>query len=193
MARKVGLDRQDVVAAAAALADAAGSEAVTLTAVANVLGIRPPSLYAHVSGLPGLKREMALLAASRLGESLAAAASGAEGIASLRRICAAYRTFAVAHPGLYGMAQRAVAPGEDDELYDELAAAVWPVLAALAEAGVPEARRVHLARSVRSALHGFVQLEQGGGFGMPESVDESFHELVDLLMAGVASVRREEG
>jgi hypothetical protein len=38
-------------------------------------------------------------------------------------------------------------------------------------------------RALRSALHGFVLLETGGGFGLPVDVDRSFERLV----AGLAS------
>ena len=44
---------------------------------------------------------------------------------------------------------------------------------------------VHASRAVRCALQGFVALEAGGGFGMPESVDESFARLVAMLDAGL--------
>ena len=50
MARKVGIRVDDVVEAAATVADAEGLEAVTLARVAAVLGVRSPSLYAHVDG-----------------------------------------------------------------------------------------------------------------------------------------------
>jgi hypothetical protein len=30
-------------------------------------------------------------------------------------------------------------------------------------------------------MHGFVALEAGGGFGLPQSVDASYHRLVDAL------------
>ena len=45
---RAGLDADAVVAAAAQLADADGLEALTLARLAAVLGIRSPSLYAHV-------------------------------------------------------------------------------------------------------------------------------------------------
>lgn len=185
MGRKRGLQRRDVVAAAAELADRGGLDAVTLAAVAAALGVRSPSLYAHVEGLPGLRRRLALYAAREMGGVLRAAAEGQRGQEAVRAIAHAYRGFARRHPGRYAAVQRAVASGEDDELYAELARAVTPALTALEEAGVVAADRVHLARAFRSALHGFVVLEQGGGFGMPESVDESFGRLVELLITGV--------
>jgi AcrR family transcriptional regulator len=185
MARRVGVTLRAVVEATAEIADTRGLEAVTLAAVAARLGIRSPSLYAHVRGLEGLRRQLALHAASALGLALRQAAGGRTGHEALRRIASAYRRFARDHPGLYAAAQRAVKPGQDDELYHALSSAVTPVFDALAEAGVKPEERVHTARAIRSALHGFVALERLGGFGMPESVEESFERMVELLLAGV--------
>jgi hypothetical protein len=106
-------------------------------------------------------------------------------VEALRAIAHAYRRFAAAHPGLYEAAQRAVRPGEDDELYAALAQAALPAIEALAQAGVADGVRVHLTRAFRSALHGFVVLERVGGFGRPEDVNESFERLVELLVTGV--------
>lgn len=185
MARKAGIDRKDVLEAAAQLADAEGLDAVTLVSVAARLGIRAPSLYAHIEGLDGLLRLLALHAAGAMADALQRAADGREALDALRAIAHAYRDFARRHPGWYAAAQRAVKPGQDDELYAALAAVVRPAIEALGQAGLPAAERVHLTRAFRAALHGFVGLEQVGGFGMPESVDESFRRFVDLLIAGV--------
>ena len=187
MARKLGITLDDVVGAAAADADRLGFENVTLRSVADALGVRSPSLYAHVQGLQGLRRELSLHAAAAMAESLVSAAAKGRGLDALAEIAEAYRAFALRHPGLYDAAQRAVAPGEDDELYDALASAPRPAIDALAEAGIGPEDRVHFARALRSALHGFVSLENAGGFGMPESVDESFRRFVRMLLAGIAA------
>jgi hypothetical protein len=44
-------------------------------------------------------------------------------------------------------------------------------------------------RVVRSALHGFVALERGGGFAMARDVDASFERLVDVLVTGLGAPR----
>jgi hypothetical protein len=44
---------------------------------------------------------------------------------------------------------------------------------------------VHAARTVRSALHGFVVLEAAGGFGIPVNLDASFDALVATLASGL--------
>lgn len=188
MARRVGITRDDVVDAACDIADAEGLEAVSLAAVAARLGIRSPSLYSHVDGLPGLRRDLALAAAAAMATAFRAAMADRSGLEALRAMAVSYRDFARRHPGQYDAAQRAVAPGEDDELYRALAEVVVPVFRSLAEVGANEADQVHLTRVFRSALHGFVVLEHGGGFGMPESVDESFRRMVDVLLSAVRDV-----
>ena len=54
----------------------------------------------------------------------------------------------------------------------------------LAEAGIPEVDLVHAVRAIRSALHGFVDNERRGGFGMPLDIDESFAVMLDLILPG---------
>jgi AcrR family transcriptional regulator len=185
VARKVGLTIEDVTRAAVEIADAQGLAAVTIGSVAARLGIRSPSLYAHVAGLDEVRRLVALHAAGAMASVLREATGERAGLEAVRELAFAYRRFAAGHPGLYAAAQRAVRPGEDDELYRALAAAAMPAIEALAQAGVGAGDLVHLARALRAALHGFVALEQAGGFGMPESVDESFSRLVEVLLAGV--------
>ena len=188
MARKAGVGEDDVIEAAARIADVQGMEAVTLASVAGALGIRSPSLYAHVDGLDGLRRRLALRAAAAIAEALRDAAAGHTGTDALEAIAHAYRAFAHAHPGWYAAAQRAVRPGEDDELYEALAAAAMPAIEALASLGLPPEETIHRTRAFRAALHGFVTLEQVGGFGRPESVDDSFRRLVALVLAGISHV-----
>jgi len=182
MARKVGLTLEDVIDAAMAVADTEGLDAVTLASVALLLGVRSPSLYAHVDGADGLKRVIAIRAAGELGAVLADAVAGRHvgGADALREVAHVYRRFALEHPGLYLAAQRATDPQSDPELYAALLAAAQPVLRALEEAGVRTvADRVHFTRVFRSALHGFVSLERLGGFGLPQDIDESFDRLVE--------------
>jgi len=76
MARSVGIDRERVVAVAAELADEVGLDQLTLAQVAARLGVRLPSLYNHVEGLPGLRRELALRGLRQLLERLGGAAIG---------------------------------------------------------------------------------------------------------------------
>ncbi len=118
-----------------------------------------------------------------------AGGEGASAAARLHRMGHAYRRFATERPGLYAATLRAPAAGERDvaKAAGDLTAFVLRLLASF---GLPDEDLVHAARSVRSGLHGFVALEAVGGFGLPQSVDESFERLLDDLEAALRSRRR---
>ena len=89
------------------------------------------------------------------------------------------------HPGRYAATVRAPDPA-DAELAAAGASAVEPLLAVVRSFGLEGDEAVHAARTVRSALHGFVALETGGGFGIPVDLDASFDAMVDALARGLA-------
>jgi AcrR family transcriptional regulator len=181
---RVGLDAEAVVVAAAALADSEGLGSVTLARLAGELGIRPPSLYAHIASLDDLRRRIGAHAAAQLGAALGAAAAGRARADALRAIAAAYRDYAHAHPGSYAALQRA--PDRDDDATRQAyEAVVAVVLAVLRGYGLEADEAIHATRSVRAALHGFVALEADQGFGIPLSLDESFDRLVAVLDRGL--------
>ena len=182
---RAGLSTDAVVAAAAALADHEGLEAVTLARLAADAGVRPPSLYAHVDGLDDVRRRLAIRGALELAAVLRNAATGRSGGDALRAIALAHRDYARRHPGSYLAAQRA--PAKDDvEAKAAAGEAVDVLRAVLAGYGLEGDDAIHAARTVRAALHGFAMLESGGGFGIKLDLDESFARLVEILDRGFA-------
>jgi AcrR family transcriptional regulator len=179
-----GLSRAAVVETAARLADRDGYEALTLGAVAADVGVRPPSLYNHVDGLAGLRRELALAGLADLDGRIRDAAVGRSGQDALLALAEAYRAYAREHPGVYRALQRAPEPG-DDEMAAAGARLLEPVFAVLAGFGLEGDAGVHAARALRSAMHGFVELERVGGFGIDLDLDESYRFLVRAVAAGL--------
>ena len=94
MGRKLGLTREQVVAAAAEIADHDGLGSLSLATVASKLGVRSPSLYSHVDGLAGLRRQLTLHASWLLAAELAERVEGLEGTEALRAIAEHLRSFA---------------------------------------------------------------------------------------------------
>jgi AcrR family transcriptional regulator len=180
---RAGLTAETVVAAGAELADQQGLESVTLSALAGRLGVRPPSLYAHVEGLEDLRTRIAALGARQLADRLQAVAAGRAGADALSVVADAYRAYARAHPGAYAALQ--LAPARSDDAAEAGERIVAVVLAVFAGYGLEGDEALHAARVVRSALHGFVLLETGQGFGLPLSLDESFAVLVEMLDRGL--------
>ena len=73
---------------------------------------------------------------------------------------------------------------------DSAAALEGPVRVAaraLTEMGIPPDGHIDAIRGVRAALHGWVDLERRGGFGLPDDVEASFNALVELLISGLAA------
>lgn len=180
MSRK-GINREQLVAEAAALADEVGLENLTLSILADRLKVRSPSLYNHVDGLPGLRRELSLLAANTLADLVAKAAHRRKGKSALVAVGDAFRKMSSSRPGLY--ASLVQAPASDDaELLDASRRALQPLYAILSELGCEGDEAVHAIRSLRSAVHGFALLEAGGGFGLPVDLDKSFHWMIGRLV-----------
>lgn len=184
---RAGLDADAVVDAAARLADAEGLEAVTLARLAAVLGVRAPSLYAHVDGLEDLRRRLGARGARELAEALARAAAGRAGSDALHAVADAYRAYAHAHPGSYAAAQRSRELSRSAEAAAAAGASVEVVLAVLRGYGLEGDDAVHATRVIRAALHGFVVLEAVNGFAIDLPVEESYRRLVAALDAGLRS------
>ena len=146
--------------------------------------MRAPSLYAHVAGLGDLRARIAARGAEQLAERLQAAVAGRSGEAALRSLAGAYRDYAREHPGAYAALQRST--GSDALASQAGERTVGVVLAVLAGYGLEGEEALHATRAIRSALHGFVLLEAGAGFGLPLDVDESFAVLVGVLDRGLA-------
>jgi AcrR family transcriptional regulator len=184
---RAGLDSERVVRAAAELVDAEGLDGLTLAGLAQRLGVRPPSLYAHVAGLADLRVRVAIDAAHDLRDALAGAVLGRAGGDALRALANAYRTWARAHPGRYAAIAHNVA---DDQGGAEAATAVVEVVFAVMRGyGLEGEDAVHGTRAVRSAVHGFITLQEGGGFRMAADPEQTWERMLRMLDRGLREER----
>lgn len=187
MGRKLGLTLEQVVQAAAEVANRDGFHALTLSSVASTLGIRPPSLYNHVDGLDGLRRQLTIHASGMLTAELTDSIEGLSGTEALRAIAEQLRSFAHRNPGLYDSFLPAPTPEEDPEVAAALAQPVHVVASVLTGMGIDAADMIPLIRALRASIHGFVHLELRGGFGLPDVIDDSFTTTIDLVIEAIAS------
>jgi AcrR family transcriptional regulator len=187
MGRKLGLTLEQVVAAAAEIADRDGLDALSLASLASALGIRSPSLYSHVDGLAGLRRQLSIHASGLLAAELTDCVEGLESTQALRAIARQLRSFARRHPGLYDSFLPAPAPDQDPELATALARPTQVVGSVLADMGIDPTAMVPLIRALRASVHGFVDLELRGGFGLPDDIEDSFTTTIDLVIDATAT------
>ena len=179
-----GLDREQVVDAAVAIADAEGLEAVTLARVAAALGVRSPSLYNHVDGHAGLITAVAVRSMREFAATLRRAATGRAGDDAIMAVAQAHRGYVLAHPARY--AATVVVPTAASPAHREAAEDAVDVVATVLGAGGLEGDDVtHAVRALRSAVHGFATLEAGGGFQLRVDTGASFRRMVEALAGGI--------
>src|SRR5207302_7040956 len=185
MSHRAGLDQASVVEAAVKLIDEEGIEQLSLGRLAERLGVRTPSLYNHVAGLPGLKHDLTLYCLRDLLYRLTRATIGKSRAEAIGALADAYRAYAREAPGRYALTLQAPDPGDQEvqviaqEIVDVLRAVVVPDR-------LSEEEAIHAIRSLRSMVHGFISLEVAGGFGMPVDLDASFHWLINLFITGLS-------
>jgi AcrR family transcriptional regulator len=174
------------VNAAAELADAEGLDALTLTRVAKILGVRQPALYRHVESYQDLLRLLSLRGREQLAVALSEAAIGVSGDEAIGAVGRAWRETVLASPGLYEATDRYPCAG-DEELEEAVERIVGVIAQALVGFDLDDDHRVHSARALRSAFHGFCHLESGDGHPHPHDLDLTFDGLIELLCAGIRS------
>lgn len=155
MARRLGVSRQDVIDAAVDLSDAAGLDSLTVAAVAEAVGCRPPSVYHHVDGLDGLSRAVALAAAEDVLAAIHEATADTTGMATCTALVAACRAWGAANPHRHE-AMRYRDPADDAELAAVRGRVMLAFQDAVAGLGVPAEERPPLVAMLIAAVRGSV-------------------------------------
>ncbi len=163
---------QEVVAAARALLEEEGPDALSMRRLADRLGIRAPSIYKHLPDKRALENAIISSAFEEQATAFEGALATADPLAS---IAAAYRRFALDHPHLYRlMTERPL-----DR--DRLAPGVEERAAAAVRAAVDG--DVDVARAAFAFAHGMAILELNGRFPPGADLDAAWQR-------GVAALRR---
>lgn len=183
MSPRVGLSSSAVVEAALAIADERGLDAVTLAAVAARTGVATPSLYKHVGSLAELRSLMGVEVMRALTEHLTAAILGLSGDAAVSALMRSFRGYAREHPSRYAAIpldtlQNPLTRDVGDKLMQVF-------LAVLRGYGLRDSAAIHAVRSARTIVHGFVSLEAAGGFRLPEDLDDTFQQLIDMYITSL--------
>lgn len=174
---RAGLNRERLTEEAAVMADEVGLSHLNLSALARRLGVKQPSLYAHMDSIAGLHRDIAVDAKRQLGDVLARASAGRSGEEAISSMSYAYRAWALKHPARYEASN--LMPAADDVEDEAVSIAAIQVIAdVLAAYRLEGDDAVDAIRVFRSTLHGFVSYETAGAFRWSADVDRSFDRLV---------------
>jgi len=182
MIKRRNLDKETILNVAAELAEEIGLEHVTLKQLAEKLDIKTPSLYNHLNGLNELMEGLAQLAIQRMEITLQNAAIGKAKKEAFIGIANAYRKFAKENPQLYKTILK-IPVSEDKGLLEEGIEVVRILYKVMEPYHYLEEDTIHFIRGFRSALHGFVSLEEAGFFKGKVDLEKSF----DIFMSSLIS------
>lgn len=178
------LNRDAVVRAAAEFADVHGFGELTLTRVAQVLGVSLPALYNHVRSSSDCTSGIALHGLDLLAGRLQQAKGDAVGDDALRAVACSWRAFAAERPGLYAAIHRQRWRRSPEQAI--ASAHLLSVLQSLVLSyGGGASVAADGAWALGAALHGFVASEAEGAFPVERDPDPAFAHLVALLCHGL--------
>lgn len=177
---RAGLSTDGLALAGADLADEVGFAQVTVSELARRVGVRTPSLYAHVAGTDDLRRQIARVSLEQLADAASSAMAGRSGREALAAFAGAYRDFAQTHPGRYDATRFRIEPGTAAGAaatrHAELSRAI------LRGYAIEEPDQTHAVRLLGATIHGFSSLEACGGFRHSKpGADHSWVRAIDAL------------
>ena len=168
-----------IVAAARGILETDGLAALTMQRVADVVGVRPPSLYKRVSSRDVLVRLVIEDVASQLATEVGRAAGTGDPRHDLRALAHAFRAFGHANPGAYAVIFSRLPEDSRPDLMT-LAPANDVVMATATKLAGP-GHALEAARLVVAWAHGFVSMELAGAFRLGGDIDAAFEFGIDRL------------
>ncbi len=180
-----GLNRDGIVEAAKKLIEENGFGAFSMRMLAEKLGVKTASLYAHIESMDALFTEVGLSALNDQKAAQLAAIEGKSGDAAIFALAESYRAFAKAHAALYQLIMQ-MPMGKDKTLRAAAAMTAEPSMQILRDYSIPEERRMHWQRVLRGVMHGFVSQEASGYFShYPVDLGESYRLAIGCVVDGL--------
>jgi AcrR family transcriptional regulator len=184
--RPARIGEQQILTTAEAIIDCDGWDALTMTELAQQLGVKVPSLYNHLESLEMLQHRLRCRFVRQIGDALQAVIPAAGETESIFQLAIAYRSYAHDHPGRY----QAITVGDrvnDSDLAEAGIYAGGALRSILATAGLDGAEIEFWQLALWAAVHGFVSLELSGALRTsPESRERMFARFVSDLVGRIA-------
>ena len=180
-----------LVAAAVALLDEAGPQAVTVRGVAERAQVSPTGVYNHLGGKDGILSALFVMGFEDLRTALDAIDLD-DPVDALLEGGRRYRALALRHPGRYALmfegsgGRWEPTDADRDHAVSGFQALERRVAAGQAVGRFRQGRPTEVAQLVWSAVHGHVSLELRGMLFVDDA-DESFEQLLEMVVAGITA------
>jgi len=176
----------EILAAARAILEEDGIDALTMQAVAARVGVRAPSLYKRVADRAALVKAVGDAVTEDLRRTLEPdRTSDADAADQVRAIAHRFRTFVGANPHGYALLFVPLSPDQAPDA-GALAAVGRPVVEVMARL-TGEEGALEAARTVVAWAHGFVTMELAGGFRLGGDVGAAYDAGIETILAGISA------
>ena len=174
-----------IVVAARQILESDGLPAVTMSRVAETVGVRAPSLYKRVADRDTLIRAVSDSVVADLSRALDRALETDDPRRDLRNAANSYRSFVLRNPNGYRLLF-ADLPADASPDPAMVAAVGLPIVRAIARL-IGEPKAVEGARTMVAWAHGFVSMELAGAFRLGGDVDAAYSFGIESILAGVSA------
>lgn len=158
---KKGLSKEYITEVATELLEEKGYDKFSLREIAARLGVKPASLYNHISGLDEINMNIAIRASEIAGGMLKKAAEGKNPDDAFIDCAIAYRQFALENPELYKAYIRKPKL-KNSEVMNAGFESFAPIRDIVLSYGLKKEDTLNFIRGLRAVMCGFIELSNNG-------------------------------
>lgn len=174
--------KEKILRTAIAIANRDGLEAISMHAIAREIKVKTPSLYKHVSGLQEVHDALHAAGLAALLEKVSDIPRNKSSKKRILLFAEQLTDFAQNSPALYQAIQ--ISYIEKNEEIEQLGEKFMFILFSLfSDYQLSQEELIHVVRSFRSMLHGFLDLNRHEGFKLKTKLDESMKYGIDMLLS----------
>ena len=182
--RGIGLTREKVIEEAGMLANEQGLNAVTITNLANRLGIKKPSLYNHIKDQEDVFSGIMISGWRYVSNEICPQITSDNPKQAINELSHSIYDYALANPGIFeAMLWYNTYENEDLKILSEGLNTFF--FSQTDKLGIERNMANHLLRTNRSLIEGFILLVIHNSFGNPVSIEESFQISIDMFTNGL--------
>ncbi len=185
---RTGLSKEKIIEKAAELANERGLSYLSVTTLADYLGIKKPSLYNHMKTIDDMHRSLMIYGWRMVSEEVVKGIDSLDEKTNLTEYGRKFYKFAIDNPGVFE-AMLWYNKYSDDTLISATEGLYTFFFKQTDGLGIDREIANHLLRTYRAFLEGFIMLQIHNSFGNPISMNESFEISMNVLISGIEQYR----
>lgn len=186
---RTGLSKEEIVEKAAMLANEKGLSYLSITTLAEYLGIKKPSLYNHIKTIEDMHRNLMIYGWKEVSDEIVKGIDFSDEKKNLAEYGRRFYRFAVDNPGVFE-AMLWYNKYKDTELEEATEGVYAFFFEQTDRMNIGREKANHLLRTYRAFLEGFIMLVIHNAFGNPISIKESFDISLNVLIQGMEQYRQ---